>query len=462
MPLSAEGVRESAREHLLLQFARNGSFGPDGAELLVLERGVGPHVFDLEGRRYLDGYSSLCCAQIGYSYGDEMAEAMRVQLARLPFNTTWATAHRPAIELAERLVGLAPAGIAKVFFTNSGTEAVEAAWKIARQFHVANGEPARVKAIARQGAFHGATLGALALTGAQAYKEPFGAPAFPVRRVSTTNSYRRTERGAELTAALLAEIEEAVLAEGPETVALLIAEPVQHAGGSLVPPAGYWPGLRELCDRHGIILVADEVITGFGRLGEWFGVTRYGGMPDIITLAKGMTSAYAPMGATLVSERVAEPFYSDDRVLYHGSTFGGHPASAAVTLKNIEIFERERVLENVRANEGYLEALLDELRELPIVGDVRGAGYHWAVELVKDAGGARFDAAEREELVHRYMPGRLLEARIIARADDRGDPVLQIGPPLVCDRPTLKELVDAMAEVLTDAGRHMGVVQTPP
>jgi adenosylmethionine-8-amino-7-oxononanoate aminotransferase len=453
--LNNDHLRESAREHLLLQFAQNGAYGPGGQELLVLDRGEGPYVFDVEGRRYLDGYSSLCCAQIGYSYGAEIAEAIRMQLERLPFNTTWSTAHRPAIELAERLVNLAPGDIGKAFFTNSGAEAVEAAWKIARLYHVANGETTRCKAIARRNAFHGATLGALALTGAESYKAPFGSPALPVLRVSNTNAYRRPECGSDLSLVLLAEIEQAILAEGPETVAMLIAEPVQHAGGCLVPPPGYWTGLREICDRFGVVLVADEVITGFGRLGEWFGVTRYGGAPDIITLAKGLTSAYAPMGATLVANRIAEPLYRDDRILYHGSTFGGHPASAVVTLKNIEIFERDGVLENVRANESYLKDRLEELRSIPIVGDIRGAGYHWAVELVRDAAGSRFNRAEREELVRGYMPGRLLRAGIIARADDRGDAVLQIAPPLVCDQSTLGDLVDAMAEVLTDAHLHM-------
>jgi adenosylmethionine-8-amino-7-oxononanoate aminotransferase len=457
MPRTHEDLQRAAHEHLLLQFARNGAFGPDGRELLVLDRAEGVHVYDTRGRRYLDGLSSLFCCQIGYSYGAEMAEAAREQLERLPFNTLWGTAHPAAVELAERLAGLAPEGIDKVFFTSGGSESVEAAWKIVRQYHIANGEPERRKAIARRTAYHGVTLGALSFTGVDGFKEPFGPPAVPVRHVANTNAFRRAEPEYARTAALLAEIEDAILAEGPETVAMVIAEPVQNAGGCLTPPEGYWPALRELCDRYGLLLVADEVISGCGRLGEWFGVTRYDAVPHLITIAKGLTSAYAPMGAVLVTGEVAEPLYEEGRTLLHGITFAGHPLAAAIANRNIEIFARDRVLENVRANEGYLRDRLEELRSLPIVGDVRGAGYFWAVELVSDGDAGRFDANEREELLRRFMPARLLEAGLIARCDDRGDAVLQVAPPLVSDRTILDELVEAMAAVLDDAGRHMSV-----
>jgi adenosylmethionine-8-amino-7-oxononanoate aminotransferase len=446
-----------AQGSTLLHFTRNGAYRPGGSELLVLERGEGAHVFDTAGRRYVDGLSSLFCTQIGYSYGTEMGEVARAQLERLPFNTLWGTAHPPALALAERLDGLAPEGIGKVFFTSGGSEAVEAAWKIVRQFHAANGQPERHKAIARKIAYHGVTLGALALTGVERFKEPFGPPAIVTRHVSNTNSFRSHEVGPDFTRTLLDELEDAVLAEGPETVAMIIAEPVQNAGGCLVPPPGYWAGMREIADRYGILLVADEVISGCGRLGEWFGVTRYGATPDLITIAKGLTSAYAPMGAVLVSDRVAEPLYDDKRTLLHGITFAGHPLCAAIALKNIEIFERDGVLENVRTREAGLAERLESLRELPIVGDVRGAGFFWAVELVKDAENARFDAEERERLLRGYMPGRLLEAGLIARADDRGDAVLQIAPPLISDDSVLDEIVEAMRLVLHDAGRFIGV-----
>jgi adenosylmethionine-8-amino-7-oxononanoate aminotransferase len=455
MPLSHDALQAAAHEHLLLHFARNGAFGPDGRELLVLDRGEGAYVWDTRGRRYLDGLSSLFCAQLGYSYGDEMAEVAAAQLRSLAFNTVWATAHPAAIELAEALAGVAPPGLAKAFFTGGGSESVETAWKLVRQFHDAHGEPRRRKAIARRVAYHGVTLGALSFTGVPAYKEPFGPSPIPVRHVSNTNQFRPLGglEGEALTRALLDELDAAIAEEGPDEIAMIIAEPVQNAGGCLVPPPGYWEGLRAAADRCGALLVADEVITGFGRVGTLFGSERVGARPDLVTVAKGLTSAYAPMGAVLVSDRVAAPLYDADRTLLHGITFGGHPLAAAVALRSLEIFARDRVVENVAALEGHLRARLDELRALPIVGDVRGAGFFWAIELVAGDGDATFDAEEREALLRGFLPGRLLEAGLIARADDRGDSVLQIAPPLVSDRAVLDELVDGLAAVLEDAGR---------
>jgi adenosylmethionine-8-amino-7-oxononanoate aminotransferase len=387
-----------------------------------------------------------------------MAAAAARQLTTLPFNTNWATAHPAAIALATALAERAPDGIEHAFFTSGGSESVEAAWKLVRQFHVANGEPQRTKAIARRTAYHGVTLGALSFTGVEPFKAPFGRPAIQTRHVANTNRFRRPagESEQDFCAALLAEIEQAIVDEGPDTVAMVIAEPVQNAGGCIVPPAGYWPGLRAICDRHGVLLVADEVITGCGRLGEWFGVTRYGATPDLITIAKGLTSAYAAMGAVLVSDRVAAPLYDDGRTLLHGVTFGGHPVSAAIALQNLEIFEREGVLENVRSREAHLGARMDELRALDIVGDVRGAGFFWAVELVPDGAEGRFDAAQREELLRRFLPAALLEAGLIARGDDRGDTVVQVAPPLTSDAAVLEELTDKLEGVLRAAAAHMG------
>ena len=441
----------------LLHFARNGDFADGGAELMVLERGEGTHVFDTEGRRYVDGLSSLFCAQLGYSYGEEMAAVAGEQMSRLAFSTLWGSAHPPALALADKLAEIAPPGLDRVFFTSGGSESVEAAWKLVRQYHDANGEPQRRKAVARDISYHGVTLGALALTGVERFKTTFDPPAIDVRHVANTNPFRSELTGEALTASLLAEIEDTILAEGPDTVAMIIAEPVQNAGGCLVPPEGYWPGLREIADRYGILLVADEVITGFGRLGEWFGVTRFGAVPDLITTAKGLTSAYVPMGAVLASARVTAPLYEDKRTLLHGITFGGHPVCAAVALRNLEIFQRDGVLQNVRAHEPGLRARLEALRELPIVGDVRGAGFFWAVELVNGHGDGRLSADERERLLRGFLPGRLREAGLIARADDRGEAVLQIAPPLVSDDAVLDEIVDAMRAVLVDAGRELGL-----
>jgi len=451
-------LQRSAQDHLLLHFSKQSL-----DDLLVLERGEGPYVFDTKGKRYIDALSSLFCAQIGYSHGEEMAAAAATQLTTLAFNTNWATAHPPSIELAERLAGLAPDGLTRVFFTSGGSEAVEAAWKFVREHYLAIGQPQRTKAIARDVAYHGVTLGALSFTGVDRFKDPFGPPAIDVTHVSNTNAFRAADGDdpQAFCARLLAEMEEAIVAAGPEEVALIIAEPLQNAGGCFVAPPGYWTGLRALADRYGALLMADEVITGCGRLGEWFGISREGVSPDLVSLAKGLTSAYAPMGAVVVAERVIAPLIENGVAYRHGITFGGHPVAAAMALTNMDIFEREGVLENVRALEPYLRDRLNELRSIPIVGDVRGAGFFWAFELVKDDENTRFDEAERDKLVRAFLPARLREAGLIARADDRGDSVLQIAPPLIADRDLLDRITDTLAEVFTDAGVHMGLVPAP-
>jgi adenosylmethionine-8-amino-7-oxononanoate aminotransferase len=446
-----ERLQNGARDHLLLHLARNGGFSEGRQELVVLDRAEGVYVFDTAGRRYIDALSCLFCTQIGYSYGAEMAEAAAAQLTVMPFNTNWGTAHPVAIELAERLASLAPPGMGRVFFTNGGSESVEAAWKIARQYHQANGEPQRVKAIARRTAYHGLSLGALALTGIEALREPFAPAAFETVHVANTNRFRAPDgdEEARFCARLLAELEQAVMDAGPETVALIAAEPIQNAGGCLVPPAGYWQGLRAIADRYGILVVADEVISGFGRVGEYFAVERYGGTPDLITVAKGLTSAYAPMGAVLVHDRVAEPLYAPGALLAHGITFAGHPLCAAIAQRNLDIFERDGVLENVRALAPHLAARLAELRELPVVGDVRGDGFFWALELVGPEN-RQLEASEREALLRGVIPRRLRELGLIARADDRGDAVVQIAPILTSDRAVLDTIVDRLGELLSE------------
>ncbi len=447
--LATDDLQELAHRHLLMHFTRNGAYGPEGKPLLVLDRGEGVYVFDTDGKRYFDGLSSLFCAQIGYSHGEEMASVASQQLSSLAFNTNWATAHPPSIRLAEALAERAPGDLNRVFFTNGGSEAVEAAWKLVRQYYVARGEEQRTKAIARNIAYHGVTLGALSFTGVKTMKEPFGQAPIPVVRISNTNDFRGERPD------LLKELEDTIVAEGPETIAMIIAEPVQNAGGALVPPEGYWAGMRELADKYGIALVADEVITGFGRFGEWFAAPRYGATPDLITCAKGITSAYAPMGAVIVSDKIAAPLYDDKRMLLHGITYGGHPVAAAIALRNIEIFEREGVLENVRELEGHLGERLRELQDrVPIVGDVRGEGFFWALELVRDEADTRFDADEREALLRGFLTGRLLEEGLIARPDDRGDAVLHLSPPLVCTREELDEMVAKTEAVLADASER--------
>jgi adenosylmethionine-8-amino-7-oxononanoate aminotransferase len=449
----------TAARHLLLNMTPNGSLGRDGENLFVVRRGEGPYIDDATGKRYIDGLSGLYCCQIGYSYADEIADAAARQLRELCFSPLWSSsAHPSAIELAERLAGLAPEGIEHVFFAGGGAEAVETAWKIARKYHALRGEPGRTKAISRAGAYHGLTLGALALTDDPGLKEPYGTPAINTRFVSNTNRFGLAPEFADdavFTAHLLAELEAAIQAEGPESVAMIIAEPVQNRGGCITPPEGYWPGLRQLADRYGILLVADEVITAFGRLGTWFGGERYGFQPDMITVAKGITAGYAPMGATLVGTRVAEVINQPGVVLNHGYTFGGHPLSAAIALHTLEIMERDRILENVTDLQEHLAKRMAALGDLPIVGDVRGEGFFYALELAGDTENGGFSDPLRAAVVTDLIPRRLHEAGLLARVYNRAAPLVQIAPPLISDRALLDRIADIIGTTLDEASAHL-------
>jgi adenosylmethionine-8-amino-7-oxononanoate aminotransferase len=382
-----------------------------------------------------------------------MGRAAHQQMRELPFYTNWSYAHPRAIELAHEVAGLTPGDLNRVFFVSGGSEAVESAWKLARQYHLARGER-RWKAVSRRTAYHGTTLGALSINGIPALRAPFEPLVPDVLHVRNTNRFHRPpdETEEQFTAFLLDDLESAVVQAGPETVAMVIMEPVQNAGGSLMPPAGYWRGVREICDRYGILLCADEVITGFGRLGEWFGSAKYDIRPDLITSAKGLSSAYAAIGAVIAAEHVIEPFLGERAMYAHGITFGGHPVQAAVALKNIEIMRRERVVENVQANEERFRTTLEQLLDLPIVGDLRGTGYFWALELVKDKetrGG--FTPEESETLLRGFLSPRLFERGLICRADDRGDPVVQVSPPLVAGPAEFDELAGVLGDVLAEA-----------
>ncbi|QUC58802.1 aminotransferase class III-fold pyridoxal phosphate-dependent enzyme [Streptomyces sp. A2-16] len=455
----AAELSATATRHLLLHMTPNGSLGPEGEDLLVVQRGEGPYVHDTDGRRYIDGLSGLYCCQLGYSYGPEFAEAAERQLRELCYSPLWTgSAHPAAIELAERLARIAPVDIEHTFFSGGGAEAVEAAWKIARRYHALRGEPGRTKAIARRGAYHGLTIGALSFTDDPGLSEPYGPPAIDTRFVSNTNRSGLARQFADdeaYTAWLLAELEAVVLAEGPETVALLIAEPVQNRGGCITPPEGYWQGLRMLADRYGFLLVADEVITAFGRVGEWFGGDRYGARPDLVTVAKGITAGYAPLGATLVGTKVAEVINRPGAVLNHGYTFAGHPLSAAIALRNLEIMGRDRILENVRALQGDLAKRMTALKDLPIVGDVRGTGFFYACELVGDLDDGGFSDTARKELVAGLIPRRLREAGLLARVYDRSAPLVQIAPPLISDRSVLDRIAAIIAGTLAEASARL-------
>jgi adenosylmethionine-8-amino-7-oxononanoate aminotransferase len=450
-----QDLAAAARDHLWMHFTQLSSYTGAGAgEVPVIVRGSGPYVYDRHGKRYLDGLSGLFTVQAGHGR-TELAEAAAKQAAELAYFPIWSYAHPAAAELAERLAGLAPADLNRVFFTSGGSEAVESAWKLARNYFKLTGKPMKTKAISRNIAYHGTTMGALSITGLPPLKEQFEPLVPSTIRVPNTNYYRRPdERMSEEEFGLWAadRIAEAIEFEGPETVACLYLEPVQNAGGCYPPPPGYLRRVREICDRYDVLLVSDEVICAFGRLGQWFGADRYGYRPDIITCAKGMTSGYVPLGAMIASERLVEPFLRPGASFLHGITFGGHPVASAVALANLDLFEREDLNGHVRANEGLFRSYLEKLKDLPIVGDVRGDGFFYGIELVKDKETKEtFDDDESERLLRGFLSHALFEAGLYCRADDRGDPVVQLAPPLICEEEQFAEIESILRTVLTEA-----------
>jgi len=469
-------LQQVAKDHLWMHFTRMGGYGTEDVPIIV--RGDGCYLEDANGRRYLDALAGLFSVNIGYSFGDEIGQAAHEQMRELPFYTNWSYAHPRAIELAGEISELAPGDLNRVFFCNGGSEAVESAWKLARQYYAARDghEPRerpseaavtrrdeqvaartaspRYKAIARHVAYHGTTLGALSINGIPALREPFEPLVPEVRHVSNTNRYHRSLEETEeaFTQFLLDELEQAILSMGPETVCLVHMEPVQNAGGCFTPPAGYWAGVREICTRYDVLLSADEVITAFGRVGHWFGSERYDIQPDIVTSAKGLSSSYAAIGAVIATDRVMDPFLDSTSMFSHGITFGGHPVMCAIALKNIEIMKRERIVEHVRENEDAFRATLSQLLDLPIVGDLRGTGFFWALELVKDKDSrTTFTDEECERLLRGFLSNALYDAGLICRADDRGDSVLQISPPLVATQKEFDEIAGILGDVLAEA-----------
>jgi adenosylmethionine-8-amino-7-oxononanoate aminotransferase len=472
-------LQQAAKEHLWMHFTRMGGYA--AADVPIIVRGEGCYLEDSGGTRYLDALAGLFSVNIGYSFGDEIGHAALEQMRELPFYTNWSYAHPRAIELAAEIASLAPGDLNRSFFVNGGSEAVESAWKLARQYYVARGDVRsttavvpgaragaqegerggsgrRYKAIARHVAYHGTTMGALSINGIPALREPFEPLVPEVRHVSNTNRYHRPleETEEEFTRFLLDELESAVEEMGPETVCLVHLEPVQNAGGAFTPPAGYWQGVRELCDRYDILLSADEVITAFGRVGAWFGSERYDIRPDLVTIAKGLSSSYAAIGGVVATDRVMEPFLDERSMFSHGITFGGHPVMCAIALKNIEIMKREGIVEHVREHEDAFRSTLAQLLDLPIVGDLRGTGFFYAIELVKDKDTREtFTDEECERLLRGYLSNALFDAGLICRADDRGDPVVQISPPLVAGQTEFDEIVSILGDVLTEAQKRM-------
>jgi adenosylmethionine-8-amino-7-oxononanoate aminotransferase len=454
--VAATDLRRLAGDHLWLHFTQMGGQAPP-----IIVRGDGCYLEDDEGNRYLDALAGLFSVNLGYGYGEEIGQAALEQMRELPFYTNWTYAHPRAIELAAEVASLAPGDLNRVFFVSGGSEAVESAWKLARQYYSARDGLApgkKYKAIARDIAYHGTTFGALSINGIEALRAPFEPLVPEVRHVSNTNRYHRPdgETEEEFTAFLVDELERTILEMDPDTVCLVHMEPVQNAGGAFVAPAGYWRGVRELCDRYDILLSADEVITGFGRLGHWFASERYEIQPDIVTCAKGLSSSYAAIGAVVATDRVMAPFLSDTSMYAHGITFGGHPVMSAIALKNIEIMKREGIMEHVLGTEDAFRSTLAQLLDLPIAGDLRGAGFFYALELVKDKETREtFTEEECNTLLRGFLSPRLFEKGLICRADDRGDPVIQISPPLVATQEQFDEMTGILGDVLAEAWEKM-------
>ncbi|CAB4688135.1 MAG: aspartate aminotransferase family protein [Actinobacteria bacterium] len=445
-------LQQAAKDHLWMHFTRHGSYADHDVPIIV--KGEGAYIWDAQGKKYLDGLAGLFVSQLGHGR-TELVEAAAKQAGELAFHPLWSYAHPAAIQLAEKVASYAPGDLNRVFFTSGGGEAVETAWKLAKNYFKLTGKPMKHKVISRAIAYHGTTQGALSITGLPLLKQQFEPLVPSTFRVPNTNIYR-AELHADDPEAFgrwaADQIAVAIENEGPDTVAAVFLEPVQNAGGCFPPPPGYFQRVREICDEYDVLLVSDEVICAFGRLGHMFGAERYGYQPDMITCAKGLTSGYSPLGAMIASDRLMEPFLSGQGSFAHGYTFGGHPVSCAVGLRNLELFESEQINEHVRANESGFRATLERLKDLPIVGDVRGDGYFYGIELVKDKDTKEsFTSEESERLLYGFVSKGLYNEGLYCRADDRGDPVVQLAPPLICDQSHFDEMEQILRVVLDKA-----------
>ncbi len=415
----------------------------DHEEPVIYARGEGALLWDIHGNEYIDGLSSLWNVAVGHGR-KELAEVAARQMGELAFSNSYTGyANVPSIRLAERLMSLVYPNMRAVFFCNSGSEAVDGALKIARFFWHLQGRPEKVKIVARREAYHGGTFGATAATGIPAFHQGFGPLCDGFVRAETCYPYRCAHcQGADdCNLACADDVEQAIVREGPETVAAVIAEPVHGAGGVIPPTPGYWPRLREICDRHDVLLIADEVITGFGRTGRWFALEHWNVQPDLMTVAKAITSAYVPLAGFIVSDRVHEAVLTapPDVKFMHGYTNAGHPAACAVALRNLDIIEQERLVDRAATMGERLCEGLRGLLDMDQVGDVRGLGLMAAVELTADKSTrAPFEPAQN-------VGGRVLrEMRrrgVITRV--RGD-IIVLAPPLV----TKPEQIDRMVDVI--------------
>jgi adenosylmethionine-8-amino-7-oxononanoate aminotransferase len=422
--------------------------------LHVFERGEGSTLYDARGEAWIDALAGLWVVNAGHGRR-EIAEAMAAQASKLAYVSSAAYTSVPAVQLAETLAQITPGDLQRVFFSSGGSEAVETAIKIAKQVQALRGFPKRYKFIARRGSYHGMTYGAMSLTtGNRTLQERFFGPLMDgVYHVPSPNHYRNDfglegEAGDIMCAKW---VEQEILFQGPETVAAVIAEPISSANGVHIPSPKYFQLLREICDRHGVLLILDEVINGFGRTGTWFATEHFGVVPDIMTMAKGLSSGYAPIAATVVRPEVFEVFMSEKHTVNHLLTFGGQAVAAAAALKNIEIIEREGLVQRSAELGEYLLKGLNWLRDNhPTVGDARGLGLLCAIELVKDKG-TKEKWARDSDFIKRV--GQLVnERRMLTRVWE----LLHIAPPLVITHAEIDRIVAILDESIGIAEKEFG------
>jgi adenosylmethionine-8-amino-7-oxononanoate aminotransferase len=447
-------LQQAAKDNLFMHFTRHSQF--DGHEIPMITRADGHHFWDQNGKKYFDGISSLFSVNAGHGRA-RLAEAAAKQMKQLDYFPLWSNTHAPGIELAERLLSYAPKSLSRVFFTTGGGEANETAWKLAKQYFKMIGKPTKHKVLTRAVAYHGTSHGALSLTGIPSMKKAFEPLVPSTFRVPNTNWYRAQDdfENEEAFAKWAADrVEEMILFEDPDTVAAFFLEPVQNSGGCFTAPKSYFKRVREICDKYDVLIVADETIDGFGRVGTMFASEMYEFEPDMLVCAKGMTSAYQPLGALLLAEKLFEPFKKGTNIFPHGYTYGGHPVACAVALENLDIFDEEDLVGNVQRNTAAFRKTLEKLKDIDIVGDVRGEGYFFAIELVKDrATKETFNDQESEKLLRGFLSTDLYNAGLYCRSDDRGDPVVQLAPPLTIGQAEFDELESILRSSLTKAAK---------
>lgn len=437
----------AARDHVWVHSLSWDEYG--GEHFKIFDRGQGSTIWDTDGRSYIDGIAGLWVVNAGHGRA-EIGEVMAKQAGRLAYANAANYTTTPTVMLAEKLASLTPGDLNRVFFSSGGSEAVETAIKIAKQVQAMRGHARRYKIIARRRSYHGQTLGAMSLT-ANKNEHWFGPFMYGVSTVPHPDQYRSDFglQGDEAFEMAARYVEQEISAQGPDTVAAVIGEPISSAAGLHVPSKRYWELLREICTRHGVLLIADEVINGFGRTGTMFAIEKYGIVPDIMTLAKGITSGYAPLAATVVRDEVYEIFKENPgTAMGHLLTFGGHPVSCVASLKNLEIFEQEGLVQRSAENGAYLKSRLEELKAHRSVGDVRGVGLFCAVDFTKNK--ETRERVGKDARFTKRLNELLAEKGLITRVWD----VMHFAPPLVIERHEIDRMVEIADEVITIAERE--------